>query len=290
MDTLLHLNNSGQFTSGGGGRGFLCRVPRRSAIGGAGSTVAVRCKGLTKFVNRWCPRKPAARVGSATRPRGRTAVERTLRLFTLPAGVRAIASSLKSGDKIHRHVMHNLMCVHSGDCRCVRVYGSNTPALSGQSASVRACVDAAKTFALRQGLVPIAGEVIIFNNSGADVATQADAIFRRASVRPGNKSPVVLVSWKSGAGPRNQIELERHEAQVAFECGTLEQCHGVVVEGAYVVYLSAGQTISTKRIAGYSHCHRVEGATIRRLYTTIEDKLAAIAVRKANKLKKQAGR
>jgi hypothetical protein len=282
MNTLLYLNASGQYAAGGGGRGFLCKVARRHAITGVVVMSSVRCKGLTKFINRWCPRPK----GSGSRGRG--AVERTVRLFTLPSGVRAIPSGLASGDRIHRHVMHQLMCAQSGVCRCVRVYGSATPAISAQSASVRACVEAAKSFAAARNLVPVAGEVIIYNTSGAEIATQVDAIFRRASVPLAEKSPVVLVSWKSGAGPRDRVELERHEAQVAFECGTLEQCHGVVVEGVYVVYLSAGQSVSTKRVSGYSHCHKVEGAAIRRLYNKIEDKLAGVATRKAAKLKRKA--
>lgn len=303
---LLARNHSGAYKSGAQGRGFVCSdVDARTQR----ATVR-RLPGITKLVNRYFPRP-------------RSASPARLRLFTLPDGVRAVSSSARLGETIHRQVMHELFCAPATVCRCVGT--GATPPLHAQKPSVRVCVAAAKQFMAAHFLAPVAGELIIANRT-LPIATRLDALAlsvapapaapplpagqagaRRAAVPDGSllapqafrgpeasaasregQGSVTLVSWKTGTGPRNDIELRRHQAQAAFEWATLTGSHGVSVSAAYIVYLCAGMNSKTHRTQGFYHAEPLDAAMAADLYTVIKRKAAAAIVRAQSKAKPRA--
>jgi len=264
MNTLLELNATGAYSAGPQGRGFVCRA--------AGATL--RLKGVTKLINR---RFKKAR-GAAAAGNGRT-----LRLFALPSGAVPTRNTMANGERIHRHALHRLVCGRPyALCQCHRIYGGATPALHTQSESVKACVSAAETFAQDYALVPLAGEVIV-HHVPTGVGTRIDALFRSRAAASGadERTPVVLVSWKSGAGPRDLVELERHRAQVAFEWTALEETHGAVVSRAYVVYLTPVMRRGTHRVDGYYHAEPVARAAVADLVKRLQPTARELAKTRA---------
>jgi hypothetical protein len=262
METLLALNVSGAYAAGPSGRGFVCRSD--------GATL--RLKGVTKLINR---RFKKAR-GAAAAGNGRT-----LRLFALPSGAVPTRNTMANGERIHRHVLHRLMCGRPyALCQCHRIYGGATATLHTQSESVKACVRAAETFAEDHALVPLAGEVIV-HHAPTGVGTRIDALFRsKRTLREhgaGERAPVVLVSWKSGAGPRDLVELERHRAQVAFEWTSLQETHHVTVEAAHIVYLTPVMRRGTHRVDGYYHAEPVARAAVPALVKRLQPTAREVA-------------
>jgi len=237
MDDLRRLNISNNYKAGPRQRGFYCRV----------DGAMQHLKGITKRIASKIKKvKPAA--GSHRRT--------ALKLFKLPPGCSPLINTRANGERIHRHVMHNVVCPHIREgCQCKRVNGKATTPLQNQKVSVKACVNAARSFGEDHGLIPLDAEVIVYNKD-LKMATRVDAIYQSAdSVK--RSDPVTLVSWKSGSGPRDEIELERHRAQVAFEWHSLTETHRVPVSHAYIVYLCAGRQMSSKRVNGFYHAEQV---------------------------------
>lgn len=134
-----------------------------------------------------------------------------------------------TGAKIHRVLLHGIICVSTGTCVCA-TSGSPAPdmRLTAQAFS-RACLAAAREFLAVTGLTPTAGELIVAHPRFA-VATRIDLMCTNGTGRP------VVVSWKSGSGPANARELRRHKTQAAFEWAMVEAA-GERVARAYVVYV-----------------------------------------------------
>lgn len=263
MNQLLKLNESGQFKAGPRQRGFVCQVPAAQAGPGRAATVTKRLKGITKLIartyKRTAPRVPnptgGARPGRGYRG-GAPIVKRTLKLFTLPTGTVPLINTKRVGTAVHRHVMHHVVCVPQSDCQCKRVHGSATPALTRQLVSVRACVSSAQTFVRDYNLEPVGAEVIVHHHQ-LGVGTRIDALFRPRGAARGTNGPIVLVSWKSGIGPRDTVDFTRQRAQIELERQALVNTHRVNVVSGYIVYLTAARNMSTKQVAAYYHAERV---------------------------------
>jgi len=267
MNQLLLANRRQEYKSGPAGRGFLCRVVE------GGMTRVLRLRGVTKLIKQ-----------KIRKPRN---TARTLRLFTLTPGYAPVFNTKATGKTVHQHLQHSVMCVRSGDpCQCLRLYGAPTPPLHRQTTSVQDCVRAANLFVTEYGLVPLAGEVIV-RHATLGVGTQIDALFRSrqtiAAHGSGDRSPVVLVSWKSGAGPRDPVELERHRAQVAFEWSALATTHQVRVECAYIVYVTSGKHRSSQHREGFYFVEPVPAEDISALVARLAPsarQLAAVAAKR----------
>jgi len=143
---------------------------------------------------------------------------RALRVFSGYSGTRVLSGQQGGGISVHATL--------------ARALAQNTAPLP--DCYVNTCVRAAMLFAAKYRLVHEASELIICHPT-LPLATRFDALFRRGTER-------VLVSWKSGRGPRHAADLLQHSAQLAMEWRMLEHGHGVRVSRAYVVYLSALQT------------------------------------------------
>lgn len=240
---LIRLNVSGEFKSGARQRGFMCRVPDPRAPGGHKTK---RLKGLTKLTKRlFRRRQPGNELNAAGR------------LFVLPSGTVPLLNTRRVGTNIHRHVMHSTICKPTNNCRCKAVCGIGTGRLEAQQVSVRACVSSAHTFVRDYNLEPVIGEPIIYLQA-LGLATRADALFRPRGTSKGAGGPIVLVSWKSGAGPRSNAEYMQHCAQVKFERDALINTHGVNVTAAYIVYLTAARDMSSKEVKAFYHAHKAE--------------------------------
>lgn len=197
MDQLLERNAAGELRAGPAGRGFY--DGRR------------RCTGVTKLLRRFLRkglREPQPRVARS--------------------GWRLMASSRATGAKIHRVLLHGIVC-EGGTCVC-DASGSPAPdtRITTQMYS-RACLAAGREFLCDAQLRAVAGEVIVAHPR-FPVATRIDLVCRDARDR------CVLVSWKSGGGAANVCELQRHKTQVAFEWAMVEAA-GERVVAAYVVYV-----------------------------------------------------
>jgi len=239
---LIRLNASGEFKSGARQRGFMCRVADTRAPGGY---KIKRLKGLTKLTKRLFKRRQPGDMNAAGR------------LFVLPSGTVPLLNTRRVGTNIHRHVMHATICRPTNNCRCKEVNGIGTGRLEAQQVSVRACVSSAHTFVRDYALEPVIGEPIIYLQA-LGLATRADALFRPRGAAKGASGPIVLVSWKSGAGPRSNAEYMQHCAQVKFERAGLVDTHHVNVVAAYIVYLTAARDMSDKQIKAFYHVHKVD--------------------------------
>ena len=197
MDQLLERNAAGELRASPAGRGFYDE--RR------------RCTGVTKLLRRFLRkglREPQPRVARA--------------------GWRLMASSRATGAKIHRVLLHGIVCA-GGACVC-DASGTAAPdmRLTAQAYS-RACLAAGREFLCDAHLRAVAGEVIVAHPRFS-VATRIDLVCRDTHNR------CVLVSWKSGGGAANACELQRHKTQVAFEWAMMEAA-GERVAAAHVVYV-----------------------------------------------------
>jgi hypothetical protein len=256
MNRLLKLNETGQFHAGPRQRGFVCTVPQTHSRPG-GRQVTKRLKGITKLIARKYKRGSAPRTPA--RPGGRRGgmvIKRTLKLFTLPVGTVPLINTKRVGTAVHRHVMHHVVCLPRSDCQCKRVHGSATPALTRQLVSVKACVSSAQTFVRDYNLEPVGAEVIVHHHQ-LGVGTRIDALFRPRGAAKTNNGPIVLISWKSGVGPRDTVDFTRQRAQIELERQALVNTHGVNVVCGYIVYLTAARNMSTKQVAAYYHAERV---------------------------------
>lgn len=282
---LLYANECGDLRSGPAQRGFLCRRAevrdRRTRI------VTRRLPGITRVLNARVGkrvRQAQAAKNAKWRPHART-----MRLFSVPASTRLVASSRARGEQIHRHVMHQLICLSpsTGACRCVAATGARAPALAAvREPAVRACVDGARTFAERHGLVPVAGELVVASRK-LPYATRIDGLFARRA-----DNALVLVSWKTGLGPRDADEHRAHRTQLAFEWLTLSGSHRVDIAQGYIVYLAAAvQRTGARRTAGYYHADELSAADATALYTAFKRRrLAALARAKARPRARLASR
>ena len=243
MNSLLELNESNQFKAGPRQRGFVCKVP---GPGPGDRSVTKRLKGITKLIAR-----KYKRTG-----RHNATVKRTLKLFTLPVGNVPLINTKRVGTAVHRHVMHHVVCVPRSDCQCRRVHGSATPTLTRQLVSVRACVSSAQTFVRDYNLEPVGAEVIVHHHQ-LGVGTRIDALFRPRGSSRANGGPIVLISWKSGVGPRDTVDFTRQRAQIELERQALVNTHNVNVVSGFIVYLTAARNMSTKQVAAYYHAERI---------------------------------
>lgn len=231
-----------------------------------------RLSGITNLIKKCYP-SPRQTRGVPT--------QRHLKLFNFQAGVVPIASNMRRGELVHRHVSHSVFCSPKksggGGCQCVRLYGGggNTPALATEQISVRRCVSAAQQFVSDFDLEPVGAEVKICHRT-LPYGTSVDALFQRGEMVgvPMPQRPVVLVSWKTGQGPRNDFELRQHQAQVAFEWATLVGSHRIAVESAYIVYLTAARgTGSNRAVTGHYFPLAVDASTIGGLYGPLKTKM-----------------
>ena len=132
MERLIAANQSNLYKSGPAQRGFVCTEP--------GARVSERLRGMTKLISGVFRR----RGGRTTPP------QRRLKLFTLPPGVSPIASSLRTGDIVHRHLDRILSDPMSA------------PSIpSNEQPSIVARVEAGLTFVDDSGHVPVASEVVV---------------------------------------------------------------------------------------------------------------------------------
>lgn len=241
MEQLLERNAEGELRAGPAGRGFY--DGRR------------RCKGTTKLLRRFLRkglRKPIPRV--------------------MRAGWRLMVSSRTTGTTIHRILLHGIVC-ELGTCICDTA-GAPPPdtRIRAQMYS-RACLAAGREFLCDAGLTPVAGEVIVAHPR-FPVATRIDLVCRNAH------DHCVLVSWKSGGGPANECERQRHATQVAFEWSMVEAA-GERVAAAHVVYV--GGMMRGGSIAPYYHSVRVERDEARTLADAFAAWLERRRVRKERK-------
>jgi hypothetical protein len=199
----------------------------RSGPAGRGFYDGVRrCRGVTKLLKRFVR-------GNTAEPTAR--VERR--------GWRTMASSRRCGAGVHRVLMHDIVCAVVG-CTC----GTAAPdrRLAALAFS-RACLAGARAFLAAAGLRPAAGELVVAH-PWLPVATRVDLVCRDARGR------AVVVSWKSGGGAANAVELRRHKTQVAFEWSLLEGA-GERVAAAYVVYV--GGALRGAELAPFYFAHPV---------------------------------
>lgn len=233
MDALLARNTNRELRSGPAGRGFYDGTRR--------------CRGVTKLLKRFVR-------GDTSEPTARMA----------RPGWRTMVSSRLCGAGVHRVLMHEIVCAAVG-CRCgLQQQAAPDARLTAQTFS-RACVAGARAFLEAASLRPAAGELVVAHPWLA-VATRVDLVCRDARGR------AVVVSWKTGGGAANAVELRRHKTQVAFEWSLLEGA-GERVAAAYVVYV--GGAMRGAAVAPFYFAHPVTRDEAR----TLADTLAARIVR-----------
>ena len=242
LEQLIARNADASLRSGPASRGFYDENRR--------------CCGVTK------------RLREFIRSGGQVAATRVSR-----PGWRTMTSSRATGAKIHRVLLHGIICVPSGRCVCA---ASGSPApdmrLTAQAFS-RACLAAAREFLQATGLAATVGELIVAHPRFA-VATRIDLMCTNGAGRP------VVVSWKSGSGPANARELRRHKTQVAFEWAMVEAAGERVVR-AYVVYV--GGVARGAAVVPYYHVITVMRDEARALSDAFSAWLEQRQARKANK-------
>jgi hypothetical protein len=236
MDELVRLNVSGEYRSGPRQRGFVCKVGGRTR----------QLRGLTKLTHRLFKRQQHTPLSNGSN-----------RLVLLPPGTVPLINTMRVGTAVHRHVMHAVMCTPLGACRCKVATGAAPGRLNQQCVSVRACVSSARTFVREYRLEPVIGEPVIYIGE-LGLATRPDALFRPVGAARGPRGPIVLVSWKSGAGPRTEAEYREHWAQVKLERSGLVNTHHVNVVASYVVYLTAARDMSSMQVQAFYCAHKVD--------------------------------
>lgn len=214
-----------------------------------GGVKARRCKGLTKLI------RTSYKAGKGV------PVPAVLR-FSRVGGWRPMTSTRRIGERIHAALASRLI-------------GGVTRRATRETPFTRACYRAGADFARTRALVPVAAELVVIH-SRFSVGTQMDALFRE---RVGGA--LVLVSWKTGSGARDQCDVRRNRVQVAFEWFTAEQTPGVRISRALVVYLGAAKRAAT--VVGYHAVDEVSRADALALYRDFTDKLERRAAVKKSK-------
>jgi hypothetical protein len=233
MDDLIARNRSGELRSGPDGRGFYAD--------------GRRCRGVTKLLNVHVRGDTSAALGRVER-----------------RGWRTMASSRATGAIVHRVLMHGIVCASGGSCVCVDGGAAGPPSQRVASyAYSRVCLAAAKAFLRGAGLTPVAGELVAAHPR-FPVATRIDLVCHDAAQR------VVVVSWKTGGGAANAVEMRRHKTQVAFEWSLVEAA-GQRVASAHVVYV--GGMIRGGSVVPYHYAHGVDRAEARALADSFAGRL-----------------
>jgi len=233
MDQLLARNRSGALRAGPAGRGFY--------------DDGRRCRGVTKLLR--------------IHVRGNTA-EPTARVER--RGWRTMASSRATGAIVHRVLMHGIVCATHGRCTCAAAGAEGAPSqrVAAQAYS-RVCLSAARAFLHDAALAPLAAEVIVAHPA-FPVATRIDLVCRDAQQK------LVVVSWKTGGGAANAVEMRRHKTQAAFEWSLVEAA-GERVAAAHVVYV--GGLIRGGAVTPYHYAHRIHREEARQLADTFAARL-----------------
>jgi hypothetical protein len=199
-----------------------------------------RCKGLTKLI------RTSYKAGKGA------PVPRLLRFSR--AGWRQMSSTRRIGERIHAALAHRLIGARAPP-----------PTRRRETPFAVACFRAGVDFARRHRLVPVAAELVLIHPRFA-VGTRLDALFR-SSVN----GALVLVSWKTGGGARDECDVRRNRAQVAFEWFTAETVAGVQISEAYVAYLGAATRAGA--VAGFHAVDKVSRADAAALYLDFATKL-----------------
>jgi hypothetical protein len=141
---------------------------------------------------------------------------------------------------------------------------------------VTTCARAAFTFAQLMRWHPWATEMIIRHHK-LRIATRFDALFTC-------HGQFVLVSWKTGRGPRHEADRVRDKTQLAMEQQMLRKAHKIRVSTAYVVYLGALQNMrNSRQFMPVCHAERLSADEAVRLVASAEAKLQRSLVRKKKK-------
>lgn len=275
LNTLLQLNKDGHLRQGPAQRGFFARLDPHSPLR--------RLRGITKLIKACYPAK---KLAPGTR------LQRSIKLFSFKDGVVPIASNMRRGELVHRHIAHASFCLpKNGGCQCRRLYGehsANTPALATEQISVRRCVSAAQRFLKDFHLRPVAAETKVCHRR-LNYGTSIDAIGQQedadVDVPNGQQVPVVPISWKTGIGPRDENELRQHQAQLAFEWATLVGTHGVAVEAGYIVYLTAARATRgpQRTVTGHYFALSLDASQVAALYGPIKTRMIGTASRRTKK-------
>ena len=185
-------------------------------------------------------------------------VRREIRVIQLPrADMRLMASNKRTGVRVHRSVSAAF------DRSAGRV-----PAAPPKDPFARVCVAAARSFAASRSLAPVATELVVVHDR-FPLATRLDALFRDTRT-----DELVLVSWKTGIGARNECEFHRHRMQLAFEWHLLAETHSVRVARAYLVYLGGVLVPGSREATACFGEHTVTRAEAAALYAEFDKKLA----------------
>jgi len=236
---VLEANANNTWKAGPGGRGFVQTVPRRRVCGGLTKVLRQRIKG------------------------GKNKPVRTIALHQ--PGWRVMSSNKALGAKVHRTLMHNLMCIPLKRCTCEP--GAPRGSLDHFGS---ACQEAAVRFLRAHHLRPVAAEMIVLDKR-LSIGTRFDAMFRNTIT--GN---LVLVSWKTGVGCTNECDWKRAQTQVAWEWMTMEHWRrdgDESIAGAYVVYLGAATIKATRQRIGFYAENNVGRAQAEALYNELMKKL-----------------
>ena len=182
-------------------------------------------------------------------------VRREIRVIRLPrADMRMMVSNRRTGVRVHRSVS--------------AAFDRAAPRAPPTDTFARVCVQAAREFAASRHLITVGTELVVVHDR-FPLATRIDALFRDTT-----SDELVLVSWKTGVGARNECEFHRHRMQLAFEWHALATTHRIRIARAYLVYLGGVLVPRSRDAVAVFGEHVVTRTDARELYAEFDKKLA----------------